>query len=181
MTAADERPAGPVELTSEQWEDKLRRLIGGRRAQARLDLVTDPELPERVQQARTALDQAQRAVALAGDTPSQALIDETEQAEQGLAAAEAALADGTVNLTLRAVPATVWHQLLMAHPPEEGSGLRVEPRGFMPVAIAACIADGDVTREQVEVLFDYLSYEHLQQIFTIVWRLNVGSLGGSIL
>lgn len=110
-----------------QWDD-VRAEVKPR--EDVVPICLDGTIQRRLEQARKALRDAQRA---SGDTLDSGLADLRAEVEHLEAAAQAATRD----FTIRAIPHVRWRELVLAHPSDD-PGERYDAAKFVPAAIAAC-------------------------------------------
>lgn len=120
--------------------DLLARLAGKKPVSAEYTIVLDPEPMQAVAEARQALERAK----VLHDPGSGAITE----AEDDLAAAEAAAEGAFETLVLHGLPRDVYEALQLLHPPTDEQKAQEQTYNvdtLMPALIAACIVeDGDV-------------------------------------
>lgn len=86
-------------------------------------------------------------------------------------ALEAEMAEATLVLRFRALPAHAWADLIDAHPgrkPDE----RFDFSTFVPALIGACLAEPDLDGDDIAALLDALNEAQRDELFAAAWDVN---------
>lgn len=154
------------------WAAKMDRLRNRKPAERTLLIRLDDAAVETARAARSARHTAQvQANASPADQVAQTRL---EQAEQTLAAAEAALALATVTLTFRSLPRDAYEQLIASCPPsdeQQVEGQTYDPEAFAPALVSACCTE-DMSVADAEELLTTLSQIEAGLLFETCISLN---------
>ncbi|WP_194292881.1 hypothetical protein [Streptomyces smaragdinus] len=182
MTTSPEPP--PEAVTRDpHWAAKMARLRARRLPERTVAWVDDQALKREVGDAAMVLAKARaEAERLAGEhgvgaERREAWIagqPEVLAADARLAKANAALEEGTLTLTFRALPRPVWEALLREHPPtEDGAdqGHEYNVETFPAALISASSVDG-MSVEEAQELLDSWADADAKSMFTAALIVN---------
>lgn len=101
---------------------------------------------------------------MAEANPSSAIAERMVAVQEQMREAE-------VDFTFRALGKLAWSDLVAEHP-SSTEGELFDPETLAPALVAACAVDPEMTREDVDELFETLNMRQRQQLTEAAWHVN---------